>query len=102
MFVVSDDLHEIYSQYTKLCQLVLSIPATSAASSVRSTSILKHVKLFLRNTMENDERLSCLSTLAIEKQLLGVMVKDPMFVEDVINEFAEKKDKRFELTYKKI
>lgn len=52
--------------------------------------------------MENDERLSCLSTLAIEKQLLGVMVKDPMFVEDVINEFAEKKDKRFELTYKKI
>ena len=96
----SDDIHEIYSQYTKLCQLVLSIPATTA-SSERSRSTLKRIKSFLRNTMTN-ERLSCLSTLAIEKQLLGVMVKDPIFVEDVINEFAEKKERRLELIYKKI
>lgn len=98
--MVSDDLQEIYSQYTKLCQLILTIPATTA-SSERSMSTLKRVKSFSRNTMTN-ERLSCLSTLAIEKQLLGVMVKDPMFVEDVINEFAEKKERRFELIYKKI
>lgn len=96
----SDDIHEIYSQYTKLCQLVLSIPATTA-SSERSMSTLKRIKSFLRNTMTN-ERLSCLSTLAIEKQLLGVMVKDPIFVEDVINEFATKKERRLELIYKKI
>lgn len=96
----SDDIHEIYSQYTKLCQLVLSIPATTA-SSKRSMSTLKRIKSFLRNTMTN-ERLSCLSTLAIEKQRLGVMVKDPIFVEDVINEFAEKKERRLELIYKKI
>jgi len=49
-----------------------------------------------------NERISCLSTLAIEKQLLGVMVKDPIFVEDVINEFSEKKERRLELIYKKI
>lgn len=49
-----------------------------------------------------NERLSSLSTLAIEKQLLGVMVKDPMFVEEVIHEFAEKKERRLELIYKKI
>lgn len=91
----SDDIHEIYSQYTKLCQLVLSIPATTA-SSERSMSTLKRIKSFLRNTMTN-ERLSCLSTLAIEKQLLGVMVKDPIFVEDVINEFAEKKERRLDI-----
>jgi len=30
------------------------------------------------------------------------MVKDPIFVEDVINEFAEKKERRLELIYKKI
>jgi hypothetical protein len=47
-----------------------------------------------------NERLSCLSTLAIEKQLLGVMVKDPTFVEDVINEFAEKKERMFKLIKK--
>jgi len=49
-----------------------------------------------------NERLSCLSTLAIEKQLLGVMVKDPIFVEDVINEFTEKKERILEIIYKKI
>lgn len=83
-----------------MCQLILSIPATTA-SSERSMSTLKRIKSFLRNTMTN-ERLSYLSTLAIEKQLLGVMVKDPMFVEDVIHEFAEKKERRLELIYKKI
>lgn len=80
--------------------MVLSIPATTA-SGERSMSTLKRIKSFLRNTMTN-ERLSCLSTLAIEKQLLGVMVKDPIFVEDVINEFAEKKERRLKLIYKKI
>lgn len=30
------------------------------------------------------------------------MVKDPMFVEDMINEFDEKKGQRLELIYKKI
>jgi hypothetical protein len=38
-----------------------------------------------------NERLSSLSTLMIEKQLLGVMAKDPTFVEDAMNEFAKKK-----------
>lgn len=95
----SDDIHEIYSQHTKLCQLILSIPATTA-SNERSMSTLKCVKSFLRNTMTN-ERLSYLSTLAIEKQLLGAMVKDPCFIEDVINEFAEKKNEGLNLFIKK-
>jgi hypothetical protein len=79
--------------------MILTILATTA-SSERSMSTLKRVKSFSRNTMTN-ERLSCLSTLAIEKQLLGVMVKVPTFVKDVINEFAEKKNEGLNLFIKK-
>lgn len=64
-------------------------------------SALKRVKTFLRNTMTN-ERLSSLSSMAIEKNILSDMAKDPTFVENVIDKFAEKKDRRIELVYKKI
>lgn len=97
-FIIKNNLQEIYSQFTKLCQLVLTIPATTA-SSKRSMSTLKRVKSFLRNTMTN-ERLTNLSSLAIEKNLLGVMVKDPTFVESIIDDFAKKKERRIELEYK--
>ncbi|XP_050545371.1 uncharacterized protein LOC126907809 [Daktulosphaira vitifoliae] len=99
-YFFKNDLHEIYSQYTKLCQLILSLPITRAPSN-QSLTTLKRVKSFLRNTMEN-ERLSLLSSIAIEKQLLGSMVRDPMFVEDVINEYAEEEDLGFALIYKDI
>ena len=94
------DLHQdIYPQVV-LCQLVLTIPSTTA-SSERSMSTLKRIKTFLRNTMTN-ERLSSLSSLAIEKNLLGDMAKDPTFVDNVIDEFADKKDRMIELVYKQI
>ncbi|XP_025411006.1 uncharacterized protein LOC112683956 [Sipha flava] len=100
-FMIKSDLHQdIYPQVTKLCQLVLTIPSTTA-SSERSMSTLKRIKTFLRNTMTND-RLSSLSSLAIEKNLLGDMAKDPTFVDNVIDEFADKKDRRIELVYKQI
>ncbi|KAL4142958.1 hypothetical protein QTP88_005346 [Uroleucon formosanum] len=89
-FIIKSDLHQdIYPQVTKLCQLVLTIPSTTA-SSERSMSTLKRIKTFLRNTMTN-ERLSSLSSLAIEKNLLSGMAKDPTFVDNVIDEFADKK-----------
>ncbi|XP_025415260.1 uncharacterized protein LOC112686978 [Sipha flava] len=100
-FIIKSDLHQdIYPQVTKLCQLVLTIPSTTA-SSERSMSTLNRIKTFLRNTMTND-RLSSLSSLAIEKNLLGDMAKDPTFVYNLIDEFADKKDRRIELVYKQI
>ncbi|KAL4121279.1 hypothetical protein QTP88_013824 [Uroleucon formosanum] len=96
--IIKNNLQEIYSQFTKLCQLVLTIPATTA-SSERSMSTLKRIKSFLRNTMTN-KRLTNLSSLAIEKNLLGVMAKDPTFVESIIDDFAKKKERRIELEYK--
>lgn len=61
-------------------------------------STLKRTKLFLKNTMIN-EQLSSLSSMAIEKKLLGIMINDPTFVESVINEFAKKKDHGIKLDY---
>lgn len=55
-------------------------------------STLKRIKTFLRNTVTN-KRISSLSSLAIEKNLLDEMAKEPTFVEGVINEFAKKKKK---------
>ncbi|XP_025425451.1 zinc finger MYM-type protein 1-like [Sipha flava] len=77
----SDELQEVYQEVTKLIQLVLTIPATTA-SSERSMSTLKCIKSFLRNSMTND-RLSSLSTLAIEKKMLGELSKDPTFINNV-------------------
>lgn len=39
-----------------------------------------------------NEWLSCLSSMAIENNLLGDMAKDSTFIESVIDEFAVKKD----------
>lgn len=90
----------MYSEVTKLYQLVLTIPIT-AVSDEHSKSTLKRIKSFLKNSTTND-RFSSLSTLAIERRLLGVLVKDPTFMENVINEYAKKEDRRLELFYKQI
>jgi len=48
-----------------------------------------------------NERLTNLSSFPIEKNLLGVMAKDPTtFVESIIDDFAKKKERRIELEYK--
>ena len=61
-------------------------------------STLKRIKSFLRNSMTND-RLSSLSTLAIEKKMLGELSKDPTFINNVIDVFATKQNQRIDLNY---
>lgn len=63
---VSADLQEVYVELTKLLQLIMCTPA-STASSERSMRTLKRIKTYLRNTMNHD-RFSNLSTKAIEKK----------------------------------
>jgi hypothetical protein len=47
------------------------------------------------------ERLSELATLFIEKELLIELSKNPKFYDDIIDKFANLKDRRIELIYKK-
>lgn len=61
-------------------------------------SSIKRVHTYLRNT-QRQERLSELSLIAIEKQLLVELKRSPTFYADVIKSFL-KEDTRFELEYR--
>lgn len=79
----------MYPQVAKLCQLVLTIPATSD----RSTITLKRIKTFLGNTMTN-ERLSSLSSLAIEKTYLPRWLKIQFLWRVLLMSLPKKKKKK--------
>lgn len=96
-FVKENDLEHAYSEVTKLCQLVLTIPASSA-SVERTFSALKRIKTYVRNST-GQERLSKLALLSIEKELLSELNLNEIFYNDVIADFA-KKQRRIELHYK--
>ncbi|CAG9838110.1 unnamed protein product [Diabrotica balteata] len=96
-FLKQTELDEAYSEVSKLCDLLMTIPATSA-SVERSFSVPKRIKNFVRNST-SEERLANLAILSIEKKLIKEMSKNPSFYESVINEFA-KDIRRIELHYK--
>jgi len=91
------DLTTVLPQVTKLCALVLTIPATSA-SVERSFSNLKRIKTYLRNN-QTQKRLPNLSFLSIEKEVLMTTKCEPNFYNDVIKDFLKQK-RRIELSYK--
>ena len=99
-YMFENELENVYSQTVKLLQLHLSIPCTSV-SSERSMSALKRIKTYLRNSM-NDDRLSDLSKISIEREIAKDIVENDSNKEKLIDRFAEKKDRRINLVYKKI
>lgn len=99
-YICNNDLNDVFFETVKLLKLFFTIPVTSA-SSERSMSTLKRIKTYLRNSMGN-ERLSALSTLSIEKDIVGNCSKYPHFKERVIDHFATSKTRRLELLFKTI
>lgn len=63
-----NDLESTLREVTKLAILILTISTTSALAE-RSFSALKRIKTYLKNN-QNQKRLSDLSLLSIEKELL--------------------------------
>lgn len=96
-FIHENNLEDAFSELLKLAYLVVTIPATSA-SEERAFSSLKRIHTYLRNT-QGQERLSELSMIGIEKQLLVELKRSPTFYSDVIKSFL-KKNRRFQLEYK--
>ena len=97
-YLYESELSEVLKELTKLVQLVLTIPATSV-STERSFSALKRIKNYARNTV-GQNRLSDLSQLSIEKQLVKDMEKTNEWYEDIIDFFATKNGRRMEFLYK--
>ena len=87
------NLHLTLPQYCKLANLALTIPLT-VASAERSFSKLKIIKSRLRNTM-GDQRLSSLSIMSLEKDIM-----DNLKIDDIIDRFALRKERRIHLIYK--
>ncbi|CAH1962682.1 unnamed protein product [Acanthoscelides obtectus] len=88
----------IFKEAYKLLCLILTIPSTSV-STERSFSCLKRIKSYLRSTMSED-RLTNLAKISIEKELLNELIVSQPFYDDVINKFANLKDRRIALIYK--
>ena len=97
-YLLMQDLVDVFPEVSKLAQLIITIPASSS-SAERSFSTLKRIKTYLRNTQEQ-QRVSSLSLLSIEKQLLADLRRQPNFNDDVIDIFS-RKHRRIELIYKK-
>ncbi|KAJ4442276.1 hypothetical protein ANN_12143 [Periplaneta americana] len=70
----------------------------STASAERSFWALKRIKSYCRNTMCQD-RLSCLALIAMEKELLMQLEKDPKWRDRVMERFATAKQRRAEFFY---
>ena len=96
IFLKKSKLDEAMQQLTKLCELALTLPATSA-SVERSFSHLKHIHTYSRNA-QADKRLSNLAVISIEKKLLK-SVKNNEFYDEGISLFNQS-ERRIELTYK--
>ncbi|XP_060855035.1 zinc finger MYM-type protein 1-like [Metopolophium dirhodum] len=97
IYLKTTNLDENLPQATKLISLILTIPATSA-SAERSFSALKRIKNSSRNSQEQN-RLSSLSMLSIEKKLLVGLKKKSTFHDEVIKAFLTK-NRRIDLIYK--
>jgi hypothetical protein len=87
--IVEKNLKKDYPQIEKLMRIYLAIPATSVAAE-RAFSVLKRIKTWLRNSMEQD-RLSSLSIINIEKDF-----SKEVDIENIIDQFASLKDRRLQ------
>lgn len=90
---------KIFKQGYKLYCLIVTIPSTSV-SVERSFSCLKRIKSYLRNSM-TEERLTSLSKISIEKELVNELIETRPFYDDIIDKFASLKDRRIDLVYKR-
>lgn len=82
----------------KLFVLILTIPSTSV-SVERSFPCLKIIKIYLRNSTLQ-QRLSCLSTISIEKLLIQQLKQNGPSYDYIINIYASQKDRTINLIYK--
>ncbi|CAH2002434.1 unnamed protein product [Acanthoscelides obtectus] len=91
LLVKFNSLASSFPEVITACFLFLTLPVTTATAE-RSFSKLKLIKNYLRTSM-GQERLSDLSLLSIEVETLEKL-KSSSAINDLINQFAEKKARR--------
>ena len=94
-FKNKNELDKTFSEVSKLLEIVLVTPV-STADSERSFTTINRIKTFLRNTMLQD-RLNSLACLSIHKEYIS-KIRD--YNNKVINIFAQIQDRRADYLYK--
>lgn len=95
-FLIKNNLGDTLKEIKKLLEIVITTPMTTSEAE-RCFSTLNRIKTFLRNSMTED-RLTALSMLSIEKKFISEIDN---FNEKVITKFANRKERRIDLIYKK-
>lgn len=95
-FLYDNNLAKAFPESVKLLQIIVTFPMTTGEAE-RCFSMLKRVKTFMRNTM-NEDRLCALAMCSLEKDLLN----RPNFNEMVIDHFAAQKGRRADFIYKQM
>lgn len=97
-FLKQSELYESYSNVFKLCQLVLTIPATVER---RSDCTLERVRNFVGGLRGDETTVfdSEPAVIFVEKECIMQLSQSPRFYDDVIDRFA-KVDRGIELHYK--
>jgi len=93
-----EGLKTVLPEAYNLFSLILTSPSTSV-SVERSFSCLKRIKTYLRNTI-SQERLNSLSITSIEKELIETLKNKDAFYDEIINMYANKKNRNIKLIYK--
>ena len=84
---ICHEIDALISEVEKIASLLWLLPATNTESE-RIFSALKHVKTYLRSTMENN-RLHALMLMHVHKNIL-----DNINLAYVANEFVDRRDSR--------
>ena len=93
-FINKNGLDEIFSEVSKLLEIVLLTPI-STADSERSFSTMQRIKTSLPNTMLED-RQNSLACLSIHKEYISKIID---YNNNVIKNFAQIKDRRDDYLY---
>ena len=88
-YIYQNSLTSAFKEVFRLAKLILTIPSNTA---------LKRINTCLRST-QAQERMSALSILSVEKELLLQLKQKQTFYDDVIDKFIAQK-RRIELCYK--
>ncbi|XP_074038655.1 zinc finger MYM-type protein 1-like isoform X3 [Leptinotarsa decemlineata] len=99
-FIFKNDLRDFMPELYKLLSIIVTIPITSASVD-RNVSALERIKSFSRNSMTlNRNRLSNISLLSIEKEYIKEVTGNPRFYDEVIDYFANFKNRKIPLIFK--
>ena len=96
--MLKQGLGSAFPQVCKLLKLILTIKPTTVAEE-RSFSTLKRIKSYLRSTMSQD-RLSALTRINIESQLVTDLSGSGRLSDLVIDKFSKMKGRKIDLLYR--